>query len=92
MAGVGGTPILVHGKGFMGHFLEGKKHGIGHHVFYDGSYYKGEYQLGVYHGAGVVSFSLTHTHIHTVCLSLSHSVSLCHVRARSLLRSVPLAL
>ena len=87
MAGVGGAPILVHGKGFMGHFLEGKKHGIGHHVFYDGSYYKGEYQLGVYHGAGVVSFSHTHTHTHCLSLSVSCARALCCALSLSLCSS-----
>lgn len=50
--GIGGAPVIVHGKSFLGHFLGGKKHGSGLHSFYDGSFYQGEYSEGLYHGNG----------------------------------------
>ena len=81
MAGVGGKPMLVHGKNFTGHFLEGKKHGTGYHVFYDGSFYQGEYERGVYHGSGTFQVCVCGVCLWCVSgfLSLSLSLSLSRV-------------
>ena len=57
MAGPNGEPEIVHGRSFVGNFLEGQKHGAGRHVFEDGSSYQGEFEAGMYHGQGTFLFA-----------------------------------